>query len=125
MASKSNVIMLVFFIGVFLLIIFLIFLLVIGGILIWPLINLSAFLKVLIFPSAVRKKYGSNISGKNSSFFDQAITAEDEENLKILSSEINSVKDLNSSKCPGTNFKIIQVEPPDFQLNKFFYKEIG
>ena len=39
--------------------------------------------------------------------------------------EINSVKDLNSSKSPGTNFKIIQVDPPDFQLNKFFYKQIG
>ena len=88
----------VFYIGVFLLIIFLIFLLVIGGILIWPLFNLSAYLKVLIFPSAVRKKYGSNISGKNSSFFDQAITAEDEENLKKLSSEITSVKDSLNSK---------------------------
>ena len=39
--------------------------------------------------------------------------------------EINSVKDLNSSKSPGPNFKIIQVDPPDFQLNKFFYKQIG
>ena len=39
--------------------------------------------------------------------------------------EINSVKDLNSSKSPGPNFKIIEVNPPDFQLNKFFYKQIG
>ena len=39
--------------------------------------------------------------------------------------EINSLKDLNSSKNPGSNFKIIQVDPPDFQLNKFFYKQIG
>ena len=39
--------------------------------------------------------------------------------------EINSIRDLNSSKSPGPNFKIIQVDPPDFQLNKFFYKQIG
>ena len=39
--------------------------------------------------------------------------------------EINSVKDLKSSKSPGSNYKIIQVDPPDFQLNKFFYKQIG
>ena len=39
--------------------------------------------------------------------------------------EINSVRDLISSKSPGPNFKIIQVDPPDFQLNKFFYKQIG
>ena len=39
--------------------------------------------------------------------------------------EINSVKDLNSTKSPGLNFKIIEVNPPDFQLNKFFYKQIG
>ena len=39
--------------------------------------------------------------------------------------EINSVKDLNSSMSPGPNFKIIEVNPPDFQLNKFFYKQIG
>ena len=39
--------------------------------------------------------------------------------------EINSVGDLNSSKSPGPNFKIIQLDPPDFELNKFFYKQIG
>jgi len=39
--------------------------------------------------------------------------------------EINSIKNLNRSKSPGTNFKISEVDPPDFQLNKFFYKQIG
>ena len=39
--------------------------------------------------------------------------------------EINSVKNLKRSNIPGSNFKIIQVSPPDFQLNKFFYKQIG
>ena len=39
--------------------------------------------------------------------------------------EISSIKKLNRSKSPGPNFKISQVDPPDFQLNKFFYKQIG
>ena len=39
--------------------------------------------------------------------------------------EINSIKDLNQSKSPGSSFKISEVSPPDFQLNKFFYKQIG
>ena len=39
--------------------------------------------------------------------------------------EINSVKNLNRSKSPGSNFKISEVKPPNFQLNKFFYKQIG
>ena len=39
--------------------------------------------------------------------------------------EINTIENLKQSKSPGPNFKIIQVDPPDFQLNKFFYKQIG
>ena len=39
--------------------------------------------------------------------------------------EINSLGDLNRSKSPGPNFKIFELNPPDFQLNKFFYKQIG
>ena len=39
--------------------------------------------------------------------------------------EINSIKKLNISKSPGPHFKISEVNPPDFQLNKFFYKQIG
>ena len=39
--------------------------------------------------------------------------------------EINSISDLNRSKSPGSNFKISEVNPPDFHLNKFFYKQIG
>ena len=39
--------------------------------------------------------------------------------------EINSISDLNRSKSPGSNFKISEVDPPDFHLNKFFYKQIG
>ena len=39
--------------------------------------------------------------------------------------EINSISELNCSKSPGPSFKISEVDPPDFHLNKFFYKQIG
>jgi len=39
--------------------------------------------------------------------------------------EINSIKDLNESKILKEKLNIQLVEPADFQLNKFFYKNIG
>ena len=39
--------------------------------------------------------------------------------------EIDSLNNLKPASIPGSNFKIIQINPPDFQLNKFFYKQIG
>ena len=60
--------------------------LVIGGILIWPLINVVAYLKVLIFPRAVRKKYGSSVAVLSNDSFDQEITDEDDNEVKTLHS---------------------------------------
>ena len=39
--------------------------------------------------------------------------------------EINSLKDLNERFKPSGNYSINLVEPINFQLNKFFYKNIG
>ena len=39
--------------------------------------------------------------------------------------EINSIKDLKVSKNPNENCKVTLIEPPNFQLNKFFYKQVG
>jgi len=39
--------------------------------------------------------------------------------------EINSIKQLNHSQKPNENCKLVLLDPPDFQLNKFFYKQIG
>ena len=60
--------------------------LIIGGILIWPLINIIAYLKVLIFPRAVRKKYGSSITVLSNNSFDQEITNQDHSEIENLSS---------------------------------------
>ena len=39
--------------------------------------------------------------------------------------EINSIKDLQESKQPSEDYIVDLIEPTDFQLNKFFYKNIG
>ena len=39
--------------------------------------------------------------------------------------EINSIKELVESKLPKKNLSLSLVNPPDFNLNKFFYKQIG
>ena len=39
--------------------------------------------------------------------------------------EINSLEDLNYSEKPTKNCTLQFIDPPDFQINKFFYKQIG
>ena len=39
--------------------------------------------------------------------------------------EINSLKDLHEGKKPSDNYYLSLVDPINFQLNKFFYKNIG
>ena len=38
---------------------------------------------------------------------------------------INSIEELNYSRGPNNNCHLIKIDPPDFQINKFFYKQIG
>ena len=39
--------------------------------------------------------------------------------------EINSIKDLSEIVKPSDIYEVNLIDPPDFQLNKFFYKQIG
>ena len=39
--------------------------------------------------------------------------------------EINSLNDLKEGEQPSEDYKVNLIEPTDFQLNKFFYKNIG
>ena len=39
--------------------------------------------------------------------------------------EINSLKDLNQGSKPSDEYSLNLLDPIDFQLNKFFYKNIG
>ena len=39
--------------------------------------------------------------------------------------EISSIKDLKENKIIPDNYSVRNIEPHDFQLNKFFYKNVG
>ena len=39
--------------------------------------------------------------------------------------EIKSIKDLSEIKKPSADYSLVKVSQNDFQLNKFFYKQIG
>ena len=39
--------------------------------------------------------------------------------------EINSLKNLNVVNCPDQKLTLNKVNPPDIEVNKFFYKNIG
>ena len=47
------------------------------------------------------------------------------EEVKRSYLEINSLKDLQESETPSEDYIVYLIEPTDFQLNKFFYKNIG
>jgi len=39
--------------------------------------------------------------------------------------EINSLADLNSTNISPKGYSVLLIEPSDFQINKFFYKNVG
>ena len=47
------------------------------------------------------------------------------EEVKRSYLEITSLKDLQESEQPSEDYTVDLIEPTDFQLNKFFYKNIG
>ena len=47
------------------------------------------------------------------------------EEVKRSYLEINSLKDLNEGSNPSDEYYLNLIDPIDFQLNKFFYKNIG
>ena len=47
------------------------------------------------------------------------------EEVKRSYLEINSLKDLQEGEKPSDDYIVNLIEPTDFQLNKFFYKNIG
>ena len=47
------------------------------------------------------------------------------EEVKRSYLEINSLKDLQEREKPSDDYIVNLIEPTDFQLNKFFYKNIG
>ena len=48
-------------------------------------------------------------------------------NIKVYRNylEVNCLEDLNYSQKPNENCSLQFINPPDFKINKFFYKQIG
>ena len=47
------------------------------------------------------------------------------EEIKRNYLEIKSLNELSKVEQPTIDSKVVLIDPPDFQLNKFFYKQIG
>ena len=66
------------------------YVIIIGIILIWPLFNLLAYLNVLVFPSKIRKKYGTDLESID---FSQEVTNDDMQEIKNLEKLIKTIKE--------------------------------
>tara|TARA_B100001029_G_scaffold176124_1_gene178558 strand:- start:87 stop:1037 length:951 start_codon:yes stop_codon:yes gene_type:complete len=83
LALAATVIAIIFFIG---------YLLIAGAIVIWPIFNILAYLKVLIFPRPIRKKYGTDLSKLNKDSFEIEISNKDKNDIKKHETSITALK---------------------------------
>jgi hypothetical protein len=85
----------IFLLGLFIVVIWLLYKIIYclfsGAALMWPLINIFAYLKVLLFPRSIRKIYGSSIAALSKNSFDQEITEYDKEEIEKLCSRKNEL----------------------------------
>ena len=75
------------------LVLFISIFLIMGGILIWPIINVVAYLKVLIFPKAIRVKYGSSLEALSEESFKEEITDDDRKEVEDIKTSIKRLAD--------------------------------
>ena len=83
LAFAATVIAIISFIG---------YLLKAGAIIIWPIFNILAYLKVLIFPRPIRKKYGTDLSKLNKDSFEIEISNKDKNDIKKYKTSKTSLK---------------------------------
>ena len=69
------------------------YILLIGAIIIWPIFNILAYLKVLILPKPIRKKYGTDLSALNEDSFNQEAVKTDKDDIKEHKQNIKSLED--------------------------------
>jgi len=69
------------------------YILLIGAIIIWPIFNILAYLKVLILPKPIRKKYGTDLSALNEDSFNQEAVKTDKDDIKQHKQNIKSLED--------------------------------
>lgn len=95
--------------------------LIIGGIIIWPIINILAYLKVLLFPWPIRRKYGSSLKNLSKESFSLAITEADktqisnlQSSIGVLDSSIQPIHDAAKKEIEKVRKRII---PLDKKIN--------
>lgn len=86
------------------------YVLIAGAIIIWPIFNILAYLKVLIFPRPIRKKYGTDLNILTKKSFDIAITETDHKEIKNLKSSIQNLKDELAKLVGSIDKKILVIK---------------
>ena len=69
------------------------YILLVGAIIIWPIFNILAYLKVLILPKPIRKKYGTDLSALNEDSFNEEAAETDKNDIKEHKQNIKSLED--------------------------------
>ena len=93
------------------------YVLIAGAIIIWPIFNILAYLKVLIFPRPIRKKYGTDLNILTKKSFDIAITETDHKEIKNLKSSIQNLKDELAKLVGSIDKKILVIKEKISKLN--------
>ena len=86
------------------------YVLIAGAIIIWPIFNIIAYLKVLIFPRPIRKKYGTDLNALTKKSFDIAITETDHKEIKNFKSSIQNLKDELAKLEASVDKKILVIK---------------
>lgn len=85
---------------------FLSYALLIGAIIIWPIFNILAYLKVLFFPRPIRKRYGTDLSKLSKESFKIEITDQDNNDIKKYKAKIKRLQSELKTKIELINKNI-------------------
>ena len=86
-----------------------VYFLIVGGILIWPIVNVLAYLKVLLFPSAVRKIHAVDLDVLSNTQFTSSISYSDVEYYEEFESMTETnVKAIKAERTADTEIKKLE-----------------
>ena len=86
-----------------------VYFLIVGGILVWPIVNMLAYLKVLLFPSAVRKIHGVDLNVLSNTQFTSSISYSDVEYYEEFESMTETnVKAIKAERTADTEIKKLE-----------------
>ena len=94
------------------------YVLIAGAVIIWPIFNILAYLKVLIFPRPIRKKYGTKLNNLSKISFDLAITETDHKDIKSHKKTITNLKDKLPKIIASLDENILELKDKISKLEK-------